>query len=259
MSEPLRRVLVLVVFLFCLGTTVAWGGTVCPVQAGGNCEPFFCGDGVCTFNESCSSCPIDCGPCTSDSDGDGIPDNVDNCPNVANADQANCDGDAAGDACDNFNGTTSSSTNVVLLDSTLLAARCVGFGHLLSLTFLDLILVETTTVTTPCFGSPSTSTSSSLAYQITNIFTFDPYCPSQPDPSLGPRELESIVQAAEEGVVTYYENGTVMLHLPGIGTFDLEIPSSDLEVRRDGAVILSGPEGNLELLLDPPPAAIEDP
>jgi hypothetical protein len=37
---------------------------------------------------------------TPDGDGDGIFDSADNCPSVTNADQANLDGDAAGDACD---------------------------------------------------------------------------------------------------------------------------------------------------------------
>ena len=36
----------------------------------------------------------------SDFDGDGVLENDDNCPELANADQANADGDAAGDACD---------------------------------------------------------------------------------------------------------------------------------------------------------------
>jgi hypothetical protein len=35
-----------------------------------------------------------------DRDGDGVADDLDNCPNVPNAGQANRDGDAAGDACD---------------------------------------------------------------------------------------------------------------------------------------------------------------
>jgi len=35
----------------------------------------------------------------SDSDGDGVPDDEDNCPNDANADQADCDGDGIGDVC----------------------------------------------------------------------------------------------------------------------------------------------------------------
>jgi hypothetical protein len=36
-----------------------------------------------------------------DTDGDGIIDSEDNCPNVSNADQLNSDGDSHGDACDN--------------------------------------------------------------------------------------------------------------------------------------------------------------
>jgi hypothetical protein len=36
-----------------------------------------------------------------DTDGDGIPDIVDNCPTVANRDQRDSDGDGVGDACDN--------------------------------------------------------------------------------------------------------------------------------------------------------------
>ena len=35
-----------------------------------------------------------------DSDGDGIPDDEDNCPNAYNADQADADGDGIGDVCD---------------------------------------------------------------------------------------------------------------------------------------------------------------
>ena len=38
-----------------------------------------------------------------DSDGDGVPDNEDNCPNVSNQDQADSDGDGVGDACETVN------------------------------------------------------------------------------------------------------------------------------------------------------------
>jgi hypothetical protein len=37
----------------------------------------------------------------SDADGDGVPDEIDNCPDVANPSQAERDDDAVGDACDN--------------------------------------------------------------------------------------------------------------------------------------------------------------
>ncbi len=40
------------------------------------------------------------GTCSADSDGDGILDEADNCPTVANSNQENCDGDSMGDACD---------------------------------------------------------------------------------------------------------------------------------------------------------------
>jgi uncharacterized delta-60 repeat protein/uncharacterized repeat protein (TIGR01451 family) len=43
---------------------------------------------------------FDNAPITLDQDGDGVPDAQDNCPAVANADQADSDGDGVGDACD---------------------------------------------------------------------------------------------------------------------------------------------------------------
>jgi hypothetical protein len=43
---------------------------------------------------------ISCGTSVVDTDGDGIPDSSDNCPLVANPDQADVDADGVGDACD---------------------------------------------------------------------------------------------------------------------------------------------------------------
>lgn len=54
----------------------------------------------------CDPCPLDAnttdceGPKTDDRDGDGVVNDMDNCPDVANADQADADGDLKGDLCD---------------------------------------------------------------------------------------------------------------------------------------------------------------
>ena len=48
-----------------------------------------------------NSCLLGCSDY--DSDGDGVLNGSDNCPSVSNANQANCDGDALGNACDNLN------------------------------------------------------------------------------------------------------------------------------------------------------------
>ncbi len=66
------------------------------------------GDGVPDSQDQCPNTPagtnVDANGCEipagSDSDGDGVDDSVDNCPNDANANQADTDGDGVGDACD---------------------------------------------------------------------------------------------------------------------------------------------------------------
>lgn len=63
-----------------------------------------CVDGVCggpeVLIDARGSGTTDALPIADDMDRDGIADGVDNCPAVANGDQANEDGDAFGDACD---------------------------------------------------------------------------------------------------------------------------------------------------------------
>jgi len=57
-----------------------------------------CDDGNNIDDDGCrNDCTLNIGL---DSDGDGIDDSIDNCPNVANADQTNSDNDFYGDACD---------------------------------------------------------------------------------------------------------------------------------------------------------------
>jgi hypothetical protein len=55
------------------------------------------GDGV---GDVCDNCPFVYNPGQEDTDGDGIGDACDNCPLVYNPSQADLDGDGIGDACD---------------------------------------------------------------------------------------------------------------------------------------------------------------
>ena len=76
-------------------------------QANSACGINSCGDKVKQAWEACDDgnsksmdgCEPDC-TLSPDKDSDGVPDGVDNCPDVANPNQADADGDKIGDACD---------------------------------------------------------------------------------------------------------------------------------------------------------------
>jgi len=67
------------------------------------------GDGIPDDEDNC---PLDWNPDQADSDGDGVADACDNCPYWQNADQADSDGDGIGDACE---GTWTGWRHVVLI------------------------------------------------------------------------------------------------------------------------------------------------
>jgi hypothetical protein len=83
-----------------------------PCPSDGVCGPGArCQRGDCVFDYGVCRADRDCPPAAAcareivtvsaaDSDGDEVPDPFDNCPHVANPDQADADGDRVGDACD---------------------------------------------------------------------------------------------------------------------------------------------------------------
>jgi Thrombospondin type 3 repeat len=57
--------------------------------------------------------------CPEDTDGDGVCDALDNCPAIANADQANLDGDAIGNVCDDVDAELNLTKLELKLDSSV--------------------------------------------------------------------------------------------------------------------------------------------
>ena len=74
----------------------------------------YCLNGACVYNDQDvdgipddqDNCPANANANQADADGDGVGDACDNCPSDANADQANSDGDEYGDACDAYPNVT---------------------------------------------------------------------------------------------------------------------------------------------------------
>lgn len=58
------------------------------------------GSSPCSAGQSCDEDTDTCPAAVTDADGDGVLDTEDNCPDSANSDQQNSDGDELGDACD---------------------------------------------------------------------------------------------------------------------------------------------------------------
>jgi hypothetical protein len=147
--QPVKRLLLLSIALtaasfFTVGSGMGWAIDVCGngICAGnatpretcstcpedcGPCATPVCGDWYCDPNsspaETCQSCPGDCGACP-DQDADGVPDSQDNCKTTYNPNQADCDHDGIGDACDSLNGTQSSITSSSVTNVQYFGTQC---------------------------------------------------------------------------------------------------------------------------------------
>ncbi len=117
--------------------TCSAGACQCTTDADCAAEAGFCsggtcmkGQGTCVTDAECppavlcsTSTPIV--PASADVDGDGIPDQLDNCPTVPNPDQADSDGDGVGDACDVATCGNQTREGYEVCDGTD-ATQCVG-------------------------------------------------------------------------------------------------------------------------------------
>lgn len=71
-----------------------------------------CGNGVVDWSEECDGSANCLNTCQLDTDGDGIANVDDNCPNNSNSSQADSDGDGVGNVCDNcINNSNSTQTD----------------------------------------------------------------------------------------------------------------------------------------------------
>ncbi|HXU31968.1 MAG TPA: hypothetical protein VN851_15460 [Thermoanaerobaculia bacterium] len=256
---------------------------VLAVRPVGNLIPFpeNCGDFVCSFDEDCSNCPDDCGPCfptecgdffcnpsvgescstcptdcSCDADGDGVGDSGDNCPGTYNPDQADCDHDGVGDACDGYNGTTTFlGYDLYLLYAYPVFDFCSGSW--LYEEWLGLFFERDYYQFTPCSGSPTTSSNDYYFYGYFLTVTYDPYTCGwfATEPGSGSSKQDQPASGSGRHVVSSkdfqlkVENGKLFLVTPQ-GEREMPTKASWKGLRQQGdKVLLDGPQGEHELRL----------
>jgi hypothetical protein len=254
-------------------------------------EDGYCGDYVCSYYEDCGTCPEDCGPCYSDpcgngicatwygescytcsadcgicdSDGDGIADSSDNCPSVANANQADCDGDGVGDACDAFNGhSTYLGSDQYLTAAWLLDYWCWGDWYYEY--WLGLVFYRDYYQVTDCNGNSYVTYNEGYYYTTFLSVWYDPYyCyyygyGSTPDNSSGVGGSRQAAPSKDFSVK--YEDGKLILITPQ-GERNIQLPnaSGNSPLRNQGdKLFYNGPNGEHELrlqLYEPSPSDLD--
>lgn len=221
-----------------------------------------CGDGICDPSalpaETCSFCPADCGPCPpTDSDGDGIYDDDDNCPTTSNPSQADCDGDGIGDVCDSFNGTrTYLGYTDYLISYRYLFSYCDLYFRVD--VFEAFYLREHRYRLTYCDGSESTEIEREYYYTYHYNYVYDPfYCggPATPDPNLSTPDnaAAGASRPPSPEIELIFEDGRLLLRSPDRDRLiPLDAPSAGQPaiLLEAGELYRNGNHGKHELRLD---------
>ncbi len=117
--------------------------------------PSACGNNICDPGETPATCPQDC----EDTDGDGVPDPVDNCPTVPNPNQTDTDNDGVGDDCDDDpNDPCTAGNGNGILDPSEVNDLCgagIGCAQNLQATWLQSTATEGQSVILRATGSNS--------------------------------------------------------------------------------------------------------
>jgi formylglycine-generating enzyme required for sulfatase activity len=159
-----------------------------------------------------------------DSDGDGIPDAADNCPLVANPDQADCDGDGIGNACQTF--VTASTGNMGAIGTGVTTT-----GTLAGVT-TSVFPVTVTVRAIGDFNLPTESATLRLAGTTITTALFQngaSDCPATPDQAvfvLQPTQWNALVAASADGNMS-----VTILGNPLVSPTQCESPFSEVSVR----------------------------
>jgi thrombospondin type 3 repeat protein len=226
----------------------------------------------CAYVDYCDVCETQYNQClnycaaSNDSDGDGIRDGSDNCPYAANPDQADCDGDGAGDTCDTFNGHTEDRGTTAYLDFSFgpLYSECFGpvivyvyLGHFTSYHLYDAIY---------CNGAVVHIAEVNTYYAFFGVAYYDPFACGYTGLTPQPSSTHSTTPQASAQLQKFWNdhklswsNGRLLM-TGADGEHALTMPSSaELRVEQRGRdLLVIGPSGTSPLSLVPVEVRPED-
>ncbi|HEV7519340.1 MAG TPA: thrombospondin type 3 repeat-containing protein [Thermoanaerobaculia bacterium] len=180
-------------------------------------------------------------------DRDGIADSMDNCPSTPNSNQADCDGDGIGDACDSFSGTMSNSDTYTLQGVYgPFDQYCVG--SFLFETWVGVYQDDHVHQETTCSGVTTTTHTYSTVYSWSETVTYDPWrCSAGLAAGSSPSSKETnLLLAPAKDFSLSWENGHLVLRTP-TGKRNIQLAPNSIRIK-DGKIFYTGPVGELQML-----------